>query len=442
MNFGFTEEQEILRTEVCKFLAERCPMEEARRIMETKEGFSPELWRETAELGWQGLLIPEQYGGAGLSWIDLVVLLEESGRALFPSPLVSSTWSVLALLECGSDAQQARWLPDIASGTSIFTLGLLERADLLDPGQTTLTGRADGGDGWVLDGEKLFVTDAGIASHFIVSFRSGAGTNGLSLAVVEAGTAGVSIHPGDCIDPSKRIGRVALDGVRIAEGAVLPGRAGRAQGEAAVARLLDHAAAMVTAEAIGAAEGAHALMVQYASERLQFGSPIGRYQGVKHPLAEMYVDIESFKSLLYYAAWCLDEEPEEAPRHVSMAKAYACDCFARIGIDAVELHGAIGYTWEYDAQLYPQALQVGQAPMYGSSEPLRSRRDCGRSVMDFKLTPEEESFRDELRSFLDEKLPPESERDDMFLLALEPSIVREKRWVGFSWPEEVGGGGG
>ena len=108
----------------------------------------------------------------------------------------------------------------------------------------------------------------------------------------------------------------------------------------------------MTAEAIGAAEGAHALIVQYAKQRVQFGSPIGRYQGVKHPLAEMYVDIESFKSLLYYAAWCLDESPEEAPLYVSMAKAWASDAFTRIGIDGIELHGALGYTWEYDAQLY------------------------------------------------------------------------------------------
>ena len=357
MNFGFTEEQEILRSETAKFLANRCPMDEARRIMEGAEGYSPSLWKEIAELGWTGLMIPEEFGGAGLGWVDLLVVLEETGRALFPSPLVSSTLASIAIAENGSKAQQERWLPSIADGSAIFSLALLEREDVLDPAATALKGEDRGG-ALILDGSKLFVTDAAAADAFVVSFRRGSGE--LGLAVVEASAEGVEVLDLPCIDLSKRLGRVALSGVRVDEAAVLPTSA------TALSRLLDHATAAVTAEAVGASEAAHALMVQYAQDRIQFGSPIGRYQGVKHPLAEMYVDIESFKSLLYYAAWCLDHEPTQVARHVSMAKAYAADAMTRIGIDAVELHGAIGTTWEYDAHLFLRRSKWVKS-MYGGS---------------------------------------------------------------------------
>jgi alkylation response protein AidB-like acyl-CoA dehydrogenase len=281
--------------------------------------------------------------------VDLTVVLEECGRTLFPSPLLACNLAVLALRENGSAAQQERWLPGIADGSWIVSLALLEANDVLGPDGVRTRGRRESGE-WVLHGEKLFVPDATAAGHFVTAFRSGEGPEDVSLAVIDRAADGVAVADVPSLDATKRGGRIDLDGVRIPEDCVLTGS--RNAGWQSVARLLDHAAAAVTAEAIGAAEGAHALIVQYAKQRVQFGSLIGRYQGVKHPLADMYVDIESFKSLLYYAAWCLDESPEEAPLYVSMAKAYASDAFTRIGIDGIELHGALGYTWEYDAQLY------------------------------------------------------------------------------------------
>ncbi|MBW2314395.1 MAG: acyl-CoA/acyl-ACP dehydrogenase [Deltaproteobacteria bacterium] len=366
MNFGFTQEQQILRSEVRKYLEERCPMEDARRIMESAEGYCPERWKEIAELGWLGLLVPESYGGAGLGWVDLVVLLEETGRALFPSPLLGTVLATLAIVENGSPEQQQRYLPRIAEGTDLFSVAWLERADVLDP-EVQATRAVREGDDLVLDGEKLFVTDAVSASHFIVSCRESEGPEGIALAVVPADAAGVTVTNLPSIDASKRLGKVSLAGVRVPADATLQGASGRPAGAAALGRLFDHAAAAITAEMVGAAEGAHAMVVEYAKVRRQFGSLIGRFQGVKHPLAEMYVDIESFKSLLYYAAWCLDEAPDEAAEHVSMAKAYASDAFTRIGIDAVELHGAIGYTWEYDAQLYLKRSKWAKA-MFGSAD--------------------------------------------------------------------------
>jgi alkylation response protein AidB-like acyl-CoA dehydrogenase len=363
MNFGFTEEQEIFRSEVRKYLDANAPMEEVRQIMERPEGYSPKLWAEMAEMGWLGLLIPEAQGGVGLGWVDLTVLLEECGRSLYPSPLLTSTVAAMAVMENGSDEQLERWLPSISDGSAIFSVALLEANDLLTPEGVTLCGD-EGPAGLVLRGEKFFVPDATIATHFVVSFRSGDEPEDVRLAVIESALSGLEVEDLPGIDTTKRVGRLRFDGVPVSADCVLT--SGPVPVWPAVARLLDHAAAAVTAEAIGAAEGAHALMVEYAKQRVQFGSLIGRFQGVKHPLADMYVDIESFKSLLYYAAWCLDENTDEAPLYVSMAKALASDAFTRIGIDGIELHGALGYTWEYDAQLYLKRSKWVKAAFGGS----------------------------------------------------------------------------
>jgi len=220
MNFGFTEEQELLRAEVRKFLDERCPMTEVRRIAETGEGYSAELWKEMAELGWLGLLVPEAYGGAGLSWVDLVVLLEEIGRTLLPSPLLGSILAGAAIESCGSEEQKRRWLPGIADGSQIFTLALLEAVDLLGPEGVTLAGELEG-EASVLTGEKLFVLDAVAATHFVVSFRRGAGPEDVALAVVEAGADGVAVANLPTIDSTKRLGKLTLDAARVGPEAVL-----------------------------------------------------------------------------------------------------------------------------------------------------------------------------------------------------------------------------
>ena len=357
MDFGFTEEQELLRSEVRKWLDQSCPLDEVRRITEAEggEGFSREQWKEIAELGWLGLTIPEAHGGAGLGWVDLVVVLEETGRSLFPSPLVSSTVAVAALLEAGSPEQQARWLPGRADGTRIGTLAAQESPSAPSAAAVQLEGRADG-DGTLLSGEKRFVPDAGAATLYVVPFRR---AGEVLLALVERDAPGVSAEDWPGMDLTKRLGRLLLQDVRVGADAILPG--------VALDRILDRATAAVTCEMIGAAEGAVALTAEFAKQRIQFGAPIGRYQAVKHPLAEMHVDVESAKSLLYYAAWCLDESPEDAPRYVSMAKALLSDAFARIGIDAVQLHGAVGYTWEFDAHLYLKRSKWAR-PMYGDSD--------------------------------------------------------------------------
>ncbi len=369
MNFGVTEEQELLRAEVRKLLDARCPLEQVRALMETERGYSVELWAELAQLGWLGLTIPEVHGGAGLGWVDFVVLLEETGRSLFPSPLVSTTLAAAAILDSGSDEQKARWLPGIADGSRIGTLALVEASDVLAPSGIALLGKPDG-DAFVLTGTKSFVADAGAANLFVVAFRTGPGADDLTLAVVDGGAKGVSAKSFPTMDQTKRVGTLVLESARVPKSALLLGTDGRGRpGHAwpAIERLFDRGAIATTGEMIGAAEGALALTVQYAKDRIQFGNPIGKYQGVKHPLAEMYVDIESTKSLLYYAAWALDESPGEVPRSASLAKAYGSCAFARIGIDGVQLHGAVGYTAEYDIQLYLKRSKWAR-PAFGDSD--------------------------------------------------------------------------
>src|SRR5262245_11667769 len=363
MDFGLSEEQELLRSEVRKFLDARCPLEQVRKIMETGPGYAPELWQELAELGWLGLIIPENHGGAGLGWVDLVVLLRETGRTLFPSPLVSTTLAAAAILDAGSAEQQARRLPSLADGTRIGTLALLEASDVLAPTGVSVQGKPDG-DAFVVTGEKRFVSDAGAANLFVVAFRTGSGAQDLTLGVVDAGAPGVSAKAFPTIDATKRMGTLLLENARVPKSALLgaPGKAWPA-----IETLFDRGAVAVTAESLGAAQAALDLTVQYAKDRIQFGAPIGKYQGVKHPLAEMYVDVESATSLLYYAAWAADESPAELPRSASLAKAYTADAFARIGIDGVQLHGAVGYTAEYDIQLYLKRSKWAR-PAFGDSD--------------------------------------------------------------------------
>ncbi|MEE3330940.1 MAG: acyl-CoA dehydrogenase family protein [Myxococcota bacterium] len=348
MDFGFSDEQELLRAEARKFLDQNASLEVVRKISETDEGVDRALWNRMAELGWVGLTMPEEHGGMGLDLVTLIVLLEETGRSLFPSPLISTVLAARAIEHAGSEAQKERWLPGLADGSKIGAFAYLEDTDRHDAEGLALLGERDG-DATLLSGAKQLVGDTASADLFVVAYRSGSEADRVSLAVVERGAAGLEIDDFPTMDQTKRVGRLRLDAVRVGDDSRLG-----ADGSAGVlfSKLLDIGALFVAAEAVGAAEGAVALTRDFANERIQFGEPIGRFQGVKHPLAEAHVDVESFKSLVYYAAWALEEGADDAPRAVSRAKAYASEAFPRIGIEGVQLHGAVGYTEEYDIQLY------------------------------------------------------------------------------------------
>jgi alkylation response protein AidB-like acyl-CoA dehydrogenase len=360
MNFGLTEEQRILQNVAKRFLDERAPMSKVRDIMESPDGFDPDTWSAMAELGWQGIVIDDSYGGVGLGWVDLAVLLEETGRGLLPSPLVSTSLAAAAISEFGTDDQKKRFLPSLADGSAIGTVAMLEESDVLGPDGVQLAATKEGS-GLRLNGTKRFVPDVGVATLFIVPVRDG---KNVRLAVVEAGTEGVVKKSHPTMDQTKRMGDLELSNVVVSESDILS-TAG--DGSDALARLLDLGAVAVTAEMVGAMDRALEITSDYAKNRIQFDAPIGKYQGVKHPLAEMFVDVETSRSLLYYAAWCVGESPEELPLAVARAKAYASEAFTRIGVDSVGLHGAIGFTAEYDIQLYLKRSKWA-LPAYGNAD--------------------------------------------------------------------------
>jgi alkylation response protein AidB-like acyl-CoA dehydrogenase len=359
MNFGLTDEQQILSNVARRFIEERAPMPKVRDVMESPEAFDENLWSEMAGLGWCGLTVDEKYGGAGLGFVDLAVLLEETGRGLLPGPLASTSLAAAAISEFGSDEQKQRYLPSLADGSAIGTLALLEASDTLGPEGVAITGAKDGA-GHRLTGTKSFVHDAGIATLFVVACRF---DGKIALAVVPSSADGVTSKTYRTIDQTKRLGDLKLDNVLVPEGDVL---ASAGKGDDALLRLIDLAAVATAAEMVGAMDRALEITTGYAKERIQFGAPIGKYQGVKHPLAEMFVDIETSRSLVYYAAWCVAENPEALPVATARAKAYASEAFTRIGIDGVQLHGAIGFTAEYDIQLYLKRSKWA-LPAFGDS---------------------------------------------------------------------------
>lgn len=363
MDFGFSEQQDMLRNQVRKFLDDQCPIPQVRKIAATETGYCRDLWSQLSELGWLGLTLPEEYGGVGLSWVDLMVILEETGRTLFPSPLLSTSLAATAINALGTEKQQQRWLPSLADGSCIGTLALLDESDFLAPSAIQLNANTNA-DGYVLSGQKRFVQDAMSADLFVVAFRTGPSSDDLGLALISRQANGVSVEETEGWDRTKRSGVVELDAVQVNSDAVL---GEKLLGAEAIAMLIDRGALAVSAEAVGACEGILNLTSQYAQDRKQFGSPIGRYQGVKHPLAEMYVDIECMKSLVYYAAWALEGQPDEAPATIAKAKAYASQTICNAGVNGVQLHGAIGYTDEYAMQLFMKRSKWSRAT-YGDED--------------------------------------------------------------------------
>jgi alkylation response protein AidB-like acyl-CoA dehydrogenase len=345
MDFGFTPEQEQLRAQVRRLLDKELPLERILAWSGDPQPLDRALWKRTAELGWPGITVPEAHGGLGLGCEDLIVVLEEMGKSLAPLPLLATDAAVAALRELGSEAQQAEHLPGVAAGDVVATLAVLEESDVLAP--EAIAARASTGGGALqLDGTKLFVPDAQHADRILVAAREG---DGVSLFVVPADAPGVRITPLVVVDPTKPAGEVRLEGVRLPTSARLgaPGAAWPA-----LARVLDRMTIGLAAEMVGAADAALAMAVAYAKMRQQFGSPIGRFQGVKHRCAELLVDVESARSLVYYGAWAAEHDPAQAASYAAMAKAAAADALDAAGEECIQIHGAIGYTWECHAHLF------------------------------------------------------------------------------------------
>ncbi len=354
MDFGFSPEQEQIRESARGFLAAECPMTLVRTLMEDERGHSADLWKKMAALGWMGLVFPEQYGGAGLTWVDLVVVLEEMGRVVMPGPFFATVvLGGATILDGGNEEQKRTLLPAIAEGTLTATLALLEPSARWDASGIACAARKDG-KGYRLKGTKLFVNDAQVADKIICAARLGDSTgaadaSGISLFIVEAKAAGVRIAPLKTMDQTRKLAEVALDDVAV-DGAAMIGAPGG--GWPIIERVIDRGKVALCAEMCGGAQRVLDMSVEYAKVREQFGRPIGSFQAIQHKCANMLVDVESAKSATYYAAWAVANDVPEARLAAAMAKAYCSDAYRRTAGEGIQIHGGIGFTWEHDMHLY------------------------------------------------------------------------------------------
>jgi len=370
MNFGFSEEQEMLRESARKFLDSACPITFVRRMMEDQTGHSDELWKRLAAMGWIGLLIPPKFGGMGGTFLDATILLEEMGKTLFPGPFLSTALlGATALTGGGSIAQKKELLPRVADGSSILALAWQEGAGSEVAGDVRLAARRKGTE-FMLHGKKRFVSDAGVADWLVVAARtarvSGYPERGITLFLVERGAPGLSVAALPTIDKTRRLADVSFDGVPVPRKDLL----GRLhEGWPILARALEVGTAAVSVETVGVAQRALDLSVQYARERTQFGKPIGSFQAVKHKCVDMMVAVENARSLAYYAAWAVEADKRKSPVAVAMAKAYASEVGISVAGDAIQIHGGIGFTWEHDLHLYyrralANEVAFGAAPLH------------------------------------------------------------------------------
>jgi alkylation response protein AidB-like acyl-CoA dehydrogenase len=352
MDIGFSEEQELLRETARKFLDGECTTKFVREMMASDAAVTTDFWQQLAANGWLGITYPEEAGGSGLGLVDLVVLMEEIGRAVMPGPYPATVLlGGAAIAAAGSPAQRREWLPRIAAGEVKASLAVTEPNARWDAAGITVTARESRG-GFVLSGTKMFVPDAHLADVLVVAARSRDGStmeDGVSLFLVPNDAAGLGIRRLPSVDETRKLCEVKLDNVA-APGSALLGEVH--QGWAPLQQVIDRAAVALAAEMCGAAQRVLDMTVDYAKLRVAFGKPIGTYQGVKHKCADMLVEIENAKSLTYYAAWAVDEGEADAALAVSMAKAAASDAGRKVCAAGIQLHGGIGMTWEHDLQLY------------------------------------------------------------------------------------------
>jgi alkylation response protein AidB-like acyl-CoA dehydrogenase len=360
MDFAFTEEQEELRESAQGFLEEFSGSEQIRRAMESELGYDPELWKQIgAELGWTSVVIPEEYGGLGLSYVELVALQEMMGGALLCAPFFASVClGGNALLLGGSEEQKQEHLPGIAEGQTRATLAYAEANGRWDADGIEAVARQDGSD-FVLNGTKTFVVDGHCADLLIVAARSegSSGEAGVSLFVVPGDHAGVERRMLPTMDQTRRQAEVTFNDVRLPASSLM---GAEGAGWAPLAETLDRAAVALAAEQIGGAQRCLDMAVDYAKEREQFGRPIGSFQAIKHKCADLMVVVESGRSAAYYAGCVVAEAGDELPVVASLAKAYCSEAYFKCAADSLQIHGGVGFTWEYDVHLYFKRARSSQ----------------------------------------------------------------------------------
>ncbi|MDA0665026.1 MAG: acyl-CoA/acyl-ACP dehydrogenase [Proteobacteria bacterium] len=349
MQFTFTEEQEEFRRYLRRFLDDKSPATEVRRLMETEDGYDPAVWRQLCtDLGLPAVQIPEAYGGQGFGFVELGIVLEEMGRGLLCAPyFASAVLASNAILNAGTAEQKRELLPPLAAGEVVATLALAEDGGRWDSAGITMTATPSGS-GHTLDGVKSFVLDGHTAGLIVVAARRAGtvGDEGLSLFSVNADAPGLHRRLLQSADATRKLARLEF----IAVPATLLGEEGGAA--APLAKTLDQAAVCLASEMVGGAEQLRESALEYAQMRMQFGRPIASFQAIKHKSAELLLDVELAKSAAYYAAQAADDDADDLPAVASLAKACASDAYTQAAVATVQMHGGIGFTWDNDTHLW------------------------------------------------------------------------------------------
>jgi alkylation response protein AidB-like acyl-CoA dehydrogenase len=339
MEFGLNESQEFLKDSARKFFAGECPSAEMRRLTETDTAYDAALWSKLTAQGYTGVIFPEAYGGVGLGKIELMLLMEEAGRALLPGPFFSTVVLAGSVLEAvAMPAHKNKYLAPICRGEARATVAFVEASaswNLRDVQLSAPNGK--------LTGEKLFVTDAAIADFLLVVARDG-------VFVVDSKAWGLKISPMSSMDLTRKLYVVEFSSTpaeKIGSTADLP-------------RAFDIAIAALAAELVGGMQRTLDITVEYAKTRKQFGKPIGMFQAVQHQCADMYLETESSRSAVYYAGWALEENSPDAATAVSIAKMYASDAARTVGNRGIQIHGGMGFTWENDLHLYYRRAKASE----------------------------------------------------------------------------------
>jgi alkylation response protein AidB-like acyl-CoA dehydrogenase len=365
VDLGLTEAQQMLRNSAREFLEAECPEAFVRAMEEDERGYTPESWRKIAENGWLGLIFPEEYGGAGLEFLDLCVLLEETGRAMLPGPFFSTVvLGGMTILDAGSDDQKRRYLPGIVEGQVIATLALTEPSVRWDAAGVRTTAEP-AGDGFVINGTKLFVPNAHVSDYLVVAARTGDANEDVSLFILPANTPGVSQTLLKTI-ASDRQSEVTFEGAHVPRSALLGELNG---GWPTIARVIQWGAVGKCAEMVGNGQKVLDMTVDFVKQRIQFGRPIGSFQAIQHHCANMATDVEGSRYITSQAAWRLSEGLP-ADSEVAMAKAWVSDAVRRVCATGHQCHGAIGFTKEHSMQLYSRRAKAAELAFGDSREHL------------------------------------------------------------------------
>ncbi len=367
MDFSLSEEQEMLRKMARDFLSAECPKSQVRQLEESETGHSPELWKKMAELGWMGLVLPEKYGGAGLSLLDMAILFEEFGRAAVPGPMFSTVvLGALPILEWGTEEQKRVILPEVASGELILTMAIAEPEVNEDPAFVA-TRAASQGNGFVISGTKLFVPYAHISDYMLVATRTHGAPGdekGVTVFIVSSKAQNITMTPLATIAADKQF-EVRFDKVMVNSWDIL-GKLD--EGLPLVRETLRKATALQCAVMVGGAQQELEITAEHTKNRVQFERPIGTFQAVQHKLADMYIDVNGARWTAYQAIWRLSEGLP-ADREVAIAKGFANIACQRVAFGAQQLHGGLGVDKDYDLHFYFRrakalSLTMGSTPYH------------------------------------------------------------------------------